>query len=277
MLFAMVTLSPPAAACSCVGEHVEPFSPGFVNVPTNAVIRTVGEDVAPKPREIYEDGVLRTDVVNELAQHGTTFVLTQRTEKPFRLGAIVEVRAKDDVQEPGIEPGASFTLEVVEEADETPPTWDGSYVVDHHRTGPIAMTSCGRSWGHSFAWLEMTDDVWTDSELLVIAVPHDTDHAEFVGDGEAAFVGEGACSHDDPTLKSDFHRTYDLFVEDGSGNRTGPFEIDTRACGCASPPAPFGGAGLLVTISLAAYCLRRSRIHARRPPSFSLPPRLLEG
>jgi MYXO-CTERM domain-containing protein len=33
-------------------------------------------------------------------------------------------------------------------------------------------------------------------ELLVIAVPHDPDHAEFVGDGEVSFVGEGACSHD---------------------------------------------------------------------------------
>jgi hypothetical protein len=246
-----------------------------VNIPTNAVIRTLGQDVAPQPREIYEDGVLRTDVVSEVVQHGSTFVLTQRTEEPFRLGAIVEVRVAAPDQ--SIEAGGSFTLEVVQDADQAPPVWDGTYAVDHHRTGPIAMTSCGRSWAHSFAWEAMSDDVWAPSELLVIAVPHEADHAEFVGDGEGAFVGQGACSHDDATLKSDFHRSYDIFVEDGSGNRIGPFEIDTRACGCAGAPTPFGGQGLLVSISLAAYCLRRSRIHARRPPSSPLPPRLLEG
>jgi hypothetical protein len=81
-------------------------------------------------------------VVDETTQHGATFVLTQRTEEPFRLGALVEVRAA--VSEPGVDEGTSFTLQVVDEADHTPPEWDGAYDMDHHRTGLIAMTSCGR-------------------------------------------------------------------------------------------------------------------------------------
>jgi hypothetical protein len=256
----------------------EHFSPAFRNIPTNAVIRTIGLGNPPSPREIYENGVLRTDVVNDVVQHGARFVLTQFTEEPFALGAVVEIRETEDV--PWISPQRppTLTLEVVTEADLDPPTWDGSYKVDHKRMIlPAPLAPCGAFRSHTFEWEGMADDVWDPSELLLIAVPHDLDHAEFVSDGIGETIGDGACSDDDPTLKSDFHRSYDVFVEDGSGNRIGPFEIDTRACGCAGPPAPFGGQGLLVSISLGAYCLRRSRIHARRPPSSPLPPRLLEG
>jgi len=261
----MVLLPSPAAACSCVGESVETFSPAFVNIPTNAVLRFVGNDVAPHPREISEDGVLRTDVVNEVVRHGASFVLTQRTEEPFRLGAIVEVRATE--LESFVEPGSSFTLEVVDDADLTPPEWDGAYTVDNFRTGPIALTSCGRSRGHAFTWEGMTDDLWDPSELLVIAVPQLPRHAEFVGDGESAFVGDGACSHDDDTLKSAFHRTYDIFVEDGSGNRIGPFEVDTRQCGCAGVPSPANGVALLLVAAMLVHRRRSWAAGALVAPS----------
>ncbi len=247
----MVLLPSPAAACSCLGESVEAFSPAFATIPTNAVIRTVGTGVAPQPRLIYEDGVLRKDIVSEVERHGSSFVRTQSTETPFRLGARIEVRTSTTVSEPFVEPGSSLTFEVVDEADQVPPEWDGRYTVDSHRTGPIALTSCGHSWGHAFTWDGLTDDVWDPSELLVIAVPHMPRHAEFVGNGEAAFVGQGACSDDDATLKSAFHRTYDVFVEDGSGNRIGPFEVDTRHCGCDGVPAPASGLPLLGVALLA--------------------------
>jgi hypothetical protein len=248
-LFAIGLVSPPAAACSCFSGGVQNFSPAFVHIPTNAVIRTIGDGDAPHPREIYEDGVLRTDVVNDLAQHGRTFVLTQIVQEPFRLGATVEVRVPED--EPLVLEGTSFTLQVLAEADHTPPDWEGLYTVDQSRT-ILPFTSCGRFRGHTFEWEGMTDDLWDASELLVIAVPHDPTHAEFVSDGITETIGDGACSDDDPSLKGDFHRAYDLFVEDGSGNRIGPFEVDTRHCGCAGLPSPAGGVALVFGAALLA-------------------------
>src|SRR6185295_13652329 len=55
-----------------------------------------------------------------------------------------------------------------------------------------------------------------------------------LGDGIGVETGEYECSHNDPTLKDNFQRSYDLYLEDGSGNRSGPFRVRTSWwLGCA--------------------------------------------
>ena len=72
---------------------------------------------------------------------------------------------------------------------------------------------------------------------------------------------------EDRSLKGDFHRVYDVFVEDGSGYRIGPFEVDSReneeSAGCAVGTSR---AGAVLVVAAVAVVRRRPRREARLCP-----------
>jgi hypothetical protein len=247
---------------------------GIAARPTNALIRVENQEIGEV--EILENGVLRTDVVNRFRAISTTTVLTLSTLEPFTPGATVEVRRVGSDT-------AFLTFTVGDAADTTPPTWDGSFVVDSDRLFQIPIPCFPVPIllrRHEFQWIGLQDDHWLPDELFVTAEPRVRGGETMVGNGVTAHVAEGLCSDEDDSLRREFHRVYDVFVEDGSGNRIGPFEIDTRppdSAGCTSAPVVPVSSLLLAAACAAAYCSRVRRFPARRPPLRALPPRVLEG
>jgi MYXO-CTERM domain-containing protein len=255
---ALLTCPTAAFACSCIGSglvEVMPASDG-VDLPPNSHVRLEYLRDEPGPHVLLEDGIPRDDVIEDLETHGEKLLVTLSTEDGFTPGALVEVFILE--QE---DPVVRFTVGT--EPDETPPSWDGAFTVDNHR-GPrlsLSSSSCARATGHVFEWIDLQDDVWPAEELVVVGIPDLDGASSFVDTADDSSVWDGGdCSHDDSTLLTDFHGVYDVFVEDGSGNRIGPFEVDTRAgCGCASnTPVAAGLWGVLVALATV-----RRRRHVR--------------
>jgi hypothetical protein len=225
-----------AAATSC--EDVQTFvrlpSPDPRPRPTNTVVRlSAGPDT---DLMIVENGVERVDVVKELVDTGTTGepIVTLSTLEPFTPASIVEVM-EAETGEPVI------TFVVADEPDTTPPTWDGEFIVHNSRElqfHPCLPVPTIRRH-HEFEWIGLIDETWSADELFVHAEPRVEGGVPLVGDGVGTSITFGGiCGPDeDRSLKGEFHRVYDVFVEDGSGNRIGPFAVDTRdhaSAGCAA-------------------------------------------
>jgi hypothetical protein len=262
MVAAVWASARPAWACSCVNglEAVAPH-PGAVDRPSNTLVRLWyrGDDFAS--HQLFEDGVER-DVVQNVEQHGETFLITLTAADPLTPGAFYEVFRPDS--------SSSLThFTIGADADSTPPVWDGRYTVDNRRK-TVVFNSCGPFRFHEFEWVGLEDDAWADDELLVLGDPDVEGGESFARAGTTAEIGESVCSHDDATLIGDFHRTYELFVEDGSGNRIGPFEVDTRACGCTSA-APLSGWSPVALVA-AGLGWRRRRRPVRRSVRSGAPP-----
>jgi hypothetical protein len=237
--------------------------------PTNTVIRIERAELGTVV--VLEDGIERLDVLEEI-QPGAVFgALVLSTSVPFESGATVEAWRIDEVGVEFREPLVTFV--VGDEPDFEPPVWDGSYTVDNarelgfHPCLPLPTTF--RT--HGFRWIGLSDETWATEELLVIAVPRLESGEPVLGAGEHASVSfGGVCGPDeDASLRGDFHRVYDVFVEDGSGNRIGPFEVDTRehvSGGCSALAAARVGPTLLL-IGIALVRRRhREGTPSRRSP-----------
>ena len=256
----LLTCPTTAHACVCIGSGLIDLMPAEDGArPPNARIRLLSLSDEPGPVVVLEDGVSRDDVNREVELHGETFLLTLSTDHPFTPGAVVEVILPESQEAPILR----FTVGA--EPDETPPSWDGAFTVNNHRGHPLLRsTDCEPARGHFFEWIDLQDNVWPVDELLVVGVADvDGGPVSFVGLGDFGSVFESmgeSCSHDDSTLLTDFHRTYDVFVEDGSGNRIGPFEVNTRAgCGCASSTPVAAG---VWTCLVALATVRRRRVRS---------------
>ncbi len=249
---------------------VSPFH-GVAGRPTNSVVHILEGE--PGEHVLVENGVERKDLLEHTRVVGLTSVLTLSTVADFHPGATVEVKRVGSED-------AELTFVVGDEPDTTPPVWDGAYSVDSvNRLDWSCFPIPLRDRSHTFTWIGIEDDAWQTGELLVIADPRLPAAESIVGNGHGASVAERLCEEQDPSLRRTFHRVYDVFVEDGSGNRIGPFEVDTKEerAGCSVVPMPgTASALLLATLCVASYCSRRPRIHARRPPPSPLPPRVLE-
>ncbi len=249
-----------AWACVCIGPDAWALSPlpDSENVPTNARIRVFGEQHVPGSFEVYEDGLRLADIEDVVRPYGPDAVRELIPASPFRQGATVEV----------IPPGAStpfLSFSVGTEPDVEPPEWSGAYSVE---SSVRKISGCGKYRGHLFEWLQMNDDVWDESTLLVELQPLDETHEPVAGSGNTLDIVSWLCANDDSTLERDFHRRYLAHIEDGSGNVSETFEVTTRGPGCGCSAARASLATCYAPL-VAGVILRRHRRSKRQRSRFA--------
>jgi hypothetical protein len=125
--------------------------------------------------------------------------------------------------------------------DTTPPTWDGSYDV---KTIDVADDGCGLGEHSHYVTFDGAADDWPGAGALVVADADGGDYllSELGDEGGFAVRWDGCSLAVD--LCYQFHRTYQVRLEDAAGNVLGPFEITTgeppaaRGCGKAEQAGP---------------------------------------
>jgi hypothetical protein len=214
--------------CECLCEStVYVWPPSGSVVPTNAFFNLDGVLGI-----IY---VLRNgeDVEYERVDEGNDRGIQLRPIEEPDPGDVIEVWIPQST-----DPVMAGTWTIGDGPDHDPPQWDGKYAVD---TIVNREDACGfAEHSHYITFRDVSDGFGLDlvrSEAISIGEFVSDDR---LGDGTGFDVRWDACVIDDLSMYGDFHRRYEVTLEDAAGNTTGPFVVGTRkvplGCGgCRDP------------------------------------------
>jgi hypothetical protein len=239
MFLLLATLAPALAQCAYEWEYdrdtceclcestVYVWPPSGSVVPTNAFFnldRVLGI--------IY---VLRNgeDVEYERLDDGDDRGIKLRPIEEPEPGDIIEVWIPQST-----DPAMAGTWTVGDGPDHDPPQWDGKYAVD---TIVNREDDCGfAEHSHYITFRDVSDDLGLDLVRSEVRGIGEFIRDDYDGKGTGFDVRWDACGYDDLSLYDEFHRAYEVTLEDAAGNTTGPFVVRTgrNPLGCGGCGGP---------------------------------------